>query len=109
LAGVESPSLATTSEVVERALADAQTMIETTGATSGVDRIHTVLHGYLRAICDEAGIAYGEGTTINGLCNLIRAKHATFEANGARADDITKIFRAISQIMDVLDPIRNKA
>jgi hypothetical protein len=38
---VEEPVLNITSEVVERALSDAQELLRTTGATSGVDRIHT--------------------------------------------------------------------
>ncbi len=52
--GVAAPSPAITSNVVDRAISDAETLIRTTGATSGVDRIHTALHGYLRAVCDDA-------------------------------------------------------
>ena len=46
-----------TSEVVLRALADAETLIQTSGPRSAVDRVHTVLHGHLMAVCDAAGIA----------------------------------------------------
>jgi hypothetical protein len=109
VAGVATPTLATTSEVVERALADAELLLKTTGATSGVDRLHTAIHGYMRAVCDREGIAYTQEATINALFNLIRAKHPAFAAAPPRADDITKIMRAMGQVMDVLNPIRNHA
>src|SRR6266513_1121338 len=48
---VDQPTLRITSDVVERALNDAQELLRANGATSGVDRIHTALHGYLRQVC----------------------------------------------------------
>lgn len=107
--GVTTPTLATTSDVVERALADAEHLLNKTGATSGVDRLHTAIHGYMRAVCDREGIPYTRDASINALFNLIRAKHPAFAATGPRADDITKIMRAMGQVMDVLNPIRNQA
>src|ERR1039457_4475474 len=46
-AAVSTPTLATSSATVERALRDSETLIKTNGATSGIDRVHTALHGYL--------------------------------------------------------------
>ena len=109
VAGVATPSLATTSAVVERALADAEHLINTTGATSGVDRIHTAIHGFMKAICEREVINYTGDPTINSLFNLIRAQHPAFAATGPRAEDIAKIVRATTQVMDVLNPIRNQA
>jgi hypothetical protein len=109
IAGVGVPTLATTSAVVERALSDAETLIKTNGATSGVDRIHTAIHGYMRAVCDSQSIPYSQEATISVLFNWIRASHSAFIAAGPRADDITKILRAMSTVMDVLNPIRNNA
>jgi hypothetical protein len=40
----------------ETAIQDTKILIEKNGATSGVDRIHTVLHGYLKEVCKKAGI-----------------------------------------------------
>jgi hypothetical protein len=39
--------------VVERALRDAQRLLESSGAVSAVDRAHTALHGYMRLLCDR--------------------------------------------------------
>lgn len=51
-----TPSLSA-SEVVRRALTDADQLIETNGAQSAVDRLHTAMHGYLKAECAAASIA----------------------------------------------------
>lgn len=61
---VPNPSLRTTSAVVARAITDAEALLRSNGATSGVDRIHTALHGYLRAVCDNANIAYDQNDSM---------------------------------------------
>ncbi len=98
-----------TSDVVERAINDAETLIRTRGATSGVDRLHTALHGYLRKTCVDAAIAFDDGATMTTLFKRIRADHPAFQEDGPRAQDITQIMRAMSSIMDALNPLRNNA
>ena len=51
--------LRVTSAVVERALLDAEKLMASTGATSGVDRAHTALHGYLLQACSDRSIVTG--------------------------------------------------
>jgi hypothetical protein len=46
-APVPAPRPSITTEVVVRALADAELLIERQGATSGIDRLHTAFHGFL--------------------------------------------------------------
>jgi len=58
--GVLSPARAKPSEVLERALSDAEHLITNSGAVSGIDRLHTALHGYLKQACAEAGILPSE-------------------------------------------------
>ena len=55
VAAVVTPSLAISSDAVQRALADAEQLIHSRGATSGVDRVHTAFHGYLIVVADKAG------------------------------------------------------
>lgn len=58
--GVESvsvPELRITSDVVERALADAETLIRSSGAPNGLDRVHTAFDGYLNPISADAGFS----------------------------------------------------
>ena len=98
-----------TSDIVERAINDAETLIHTHGATSGVDRIHTALHGYLRVICDDYFLPYDDGATMTALFKKLRSDHPAFKADGPRAQDITQVMRAMSAIMDALNPLRNSA
>jgi hypothetical protein len=48
---VATPKLPITSEIVESALRDAETLIQSNGAPNALDRVHTAFHGYLREIC----------------------------------------------------------
>jgi hypothetical protein len=106
---VGSLSPVITSDVVERAIADAETLISTHGATSGVDRLHTALLGYLKAVCDDAGIVYTRETTMNGLFKMFREQHLAFTDLGPRAQDVTTVVRSMAAIMDAMNPIRNMA
>jgi hypothetical protein len=106
---VGSPKLVITSHVVERAISDAETLITSEGATSGVDRLHTVLHGYLKAVCDQAGIQYEADAAMNKLFRQIREQHTAFSDLGPRAQDIWTVMRSMAAIMDAMNPIRNNA
>jgi hypothetical protein len=109
VAGVPTPTPETTSEAVELALANVETLIKSTGAPTGVDRIHTAIHAYLQAVCDEQSISHPENATILGLFKLVLEQHPAFAKAGARSDDITKICRSMFTVLDVLNPIRNNA
>jgi len=106
---VEQPTLHITSEVVERALQDAQELVRTTGATSGVDRIHTALHGYVREVCNSAGLTVEDDATLTVLFKQIREEHPSFRNLGPRSDDILRVLRALATILDTFNPLRNKA
>jgi Abortive infection C-terminus len=106
---IENPNLAITSELVGRAIADAEQLIRENGATSGVDRIHTALHGYLKAVCDAQEIGYGDDPSLPELFKLLKAKHPALQNMGPRANEMVTIIRAFSSIIDALGPIRNRA
>jgi hypothetical protein len=108
-APVPTPTLRITSAVVERAITDAEALIRTNGATSGVDRIHTALHGYLLAVCDDAGIHHPPDASTTALFKLLREQHPAFQDLGPRAQDILQVLRSCSAIMDALNPVRNRA
>lgn len=106
---VSSPTLRTTSAVVERAIRDAETLLNTTGATSGVDRVHTALHGYLLLVCDEAGIPHGSDPTLTALYTLVRSQHPALTVSASHADEIARILKAFTVILDALNMLRNRA
>lgn len=106
---ISPPILTITSEVVERAINDAKMLIERRGATSGVDRIHTALHGYLKAICSKENIEIEENSTLTAIFKRLIKEHPSFQTKGARQKDIEKILKSISNILDALNPLRNIA
>jgi Abortive infection C-terminus len=106
--GVHTPQLRVTSEVVRRAIADAETLLQSSGPTSAVDRVHTALHGYLKLLCDEAGITYGIDPTILDLFKLLKQQHPRLQSLGAHRDHVVQVLRSLGSVMDALNPARNR-
>ena len=106
---VTSPVLEITSDVVERALRDAEQLLVTQGATSGVDRIHAAFHGYLLAVTARAGLTVSDNASVTELFKAIRQDHQSFQHTGLRQGDIGKVMRAFANIVDALNPVRNQA
>jgi hypothetical protein len=98
-----------TSEVVLRALTDAETLIQTSGPTSAIDRVHTVLHGYLMAVCGAAGIAYRREDSMVALFRSIQNGHPKLADLGSRAQDVKKVLNAFASVLDAMLPVRNQA
>lgn len=108
-AAVAAPSPRITSAVLKRALSDAETLIRIQGATSGIDRLHTALHGYLIAVCYDAGITCTSEASITTIFHLLRQQHAKLRGSGPREQNITQILRALAAILDAMNPVRNMA
>lgn len=106
---VSNPNLAITSDVVEQALKDAEQLIATRGALSGVDRAHTAFHGYLKAVCSKSGISVSSDLGITGLFKAISGSHPNLQEKGPQAEDIGKVARGIASVLDALNPLRNRA
>jgi hypothetical protein len=94
---------------VEHALRDAEALIQTQGATSGVDRIHTAFHGFLRAVCESEGIIISKDTSITEVLSAIRGQHPAFAITATRDQDILRVLRSMSAMVDALNTIRNRA
>lgn len=105
---VQIPPLKFTSEVVERAIADADVLLKNQGATSGLDRIHTVLHGYLLAVAASENITIPNDAPNTQIFKLLKQHHPKLQDLGPRSDDILLVLRACGTVMDVFNPIRNK-
>lgn len=104
-----SPDLRINSAIVERAIGDVETLIQSSDAVSGVDRIHTALYGYLRAACDVENITYARDDSMTKLFKLLRQHHPALQNLGTRSQDIERILQSSANIMDALNPIRNNA
>lgn len=106
--GVATPKLQITSTVVERALIDFETLAQSQGgAISGVDRVHTALHGYLIEVCDAANISHAHNADIAALFSLIREQHPKL-GDRPPGEEAKKILRGMAQIVDALNPVRNR-
>jgi hypothetical protein len=103
---VSTPTLEITSAVVERALLDFETLTKSNGAVSGIDRVHTALHGYLIAVCKDAGITPNDGADITALFSLVRQQHPKFQANPTDTES-QKMLRGLAQLVDAMNPVRN--
>ena len=109
IALVKQPEPEITTEVVERALKDSQQLIYTSGAASAVDRVHTALHGYLRAICVKAKIPFSEQASLTEMFKTVRTNHSAFENITTGAEESKKLFGALATIVDTLNTLRNRA
>lgn len=101
-------NLTITNETVKRAIEDAKVLIKENGGTSGVDRVHTALQGYLRQVCKDAGISYKKDDVLTQLIGNLRANHPSLQDLGPRSKDIESILNSFRDIFDKLNPIRNR-
>lgn len=100
---------ARSTDTIARALADADVLLREQGPTSAVDRVHTAIHGYLLAVCDEAGLAYPNDASLTQLFKVLRENHPSLATAGPRDQDIQTVVRACGAILDAFNPVRNKA
>ncbi len=106
---INHEKLVVTNDVVERAIGDAKILIEKNGATSGVDRIHTALHGYLKEVSKKEGIMFPQDATLTQIFKKLKASHPALQTNSIRQIEIDQIINSFSNILDKLNPIRNQA
>jgi len=107
-APVALPDLKVTSDTVERALADAERLINSNGgAISAVDRVHTALHGYLREVCRDGGIAFADDAGTTALFGLLRQHHPALSGTIPSGEPIHRLLRPLAGVIDTLDPVRN--
>ncbi|MBQ23885.1 abortive infection family protein [Alcanivorax sp.] len=96
-------------DVVERALKDTEALLATSGATSGVDRVHTALHGYFLSQCEAAGITVDKDATITSLYKALRKSHPSLNSGGHWSAEIDRILKSFSSVLDTLNQLRNHA
>ncbi|USX20420.1 abortive infection family protein [Oxalobacteraceae bacterium OTU3REALA1] len=104
---VPPPPLA--SEVVRLALADAESLLRTAGATSAVDRLHTALHGYLRSACANCGLQAPDNSSLTVVFKILRSQHPAITSLGTQDSDIGRIFLSFATVLDSLNTLRNRA
>ena len=108
LQSVPAPKLRITSDTVEAALRDAETLIRTSGAPNALDRVHTAFHAYLKEICEDERIIVAADASITSLFAQMRQRHPKLKIVDPQADKMMlQINRSLAQIIDALNPVRN--
>ena len=107
-AGVANPTPVYTSDFVKRTLIEVEESIKTKRETGGVDRVHSALHGFVRHVCDGAGIKYVHDDRVIDLFKKLLEEHSALKALGPRPQDTATVARSFCAVMDVADPLRNK-
>ena len=111
VAAVEPTSPRLASELVRQALADAASLLEVQGPVSALDRVHTALHGYLKTVCRSAGLDLASLPADPGVTQvfkLMRERHPALRDMGVQDDAMRKIVFSIGNILDSLNPLRNR-
>lgn len=103
----ESPPSA--ADVVRRALSDADSLLASNGATSAVDRLHTALHGYFRALCAASNIVLATDASITVAFKALRVQHPALRDLGNQDGELGRIIGAFSTVVDAVNTIRNRA
>ncbi len=101
---VDVPELESTRSVaVSQAIKDTKVLLKDS-PISAVDRIHTVLHGYLKEILKERNIEYVKDATLNQLFKNLKEKDSKLNIEN---ENIKQIFNSMANILDKLSLIRN--
>lgn len=104
---VSPPKPAMTSGLVERALADAETLLKTTDATSALDRAHTALHGYVRATAEKLGKEVADDANLTTLFKVIKQEHPAFQQT-PHSVEAARVVNGFASILDAFNTARNR-
>lgn len=106
---VPVPSPQITTEAVERALADAELLLRSRGPEHALDRVHTALHGYLRAALERRGGSPSQTASATELFKTLRETHPALIDLGLRAAETKRILMALLTVLDSMGTLRNQA
>lgn len=102
-----TPARLSSSDVVRRALNDAEHLMHASGPISAVDRLHTAMHGYFRSLCLESGIAVPDEASLTLLFKLLRQHHPSLQSFGLYDKDLVRVLQGFAQAVDALNSLRN--
>jgi hypothetical protein len=106
---VSDKKLKISSSTVDRALNEAEASLRSSNPAHAVDRIHTALHGHLRALCEDGRIEYEPSDAPAVLLKKLRNSHPKLIGSGPKSSEITRVLNAMATIFDAFNPIRNQA
>jgi len=105
---VAPPSPQITTRAIEAALADAELLLRAHGPAQAMDRIHTALHGFLRAAVERAGPGNYAAASVTELFKVLRTRQVLTEI-GDRSAEAKRVLLSLASIVDAANTIRNNA
>ena len=97
------PDLKLAVREVEAALKDAEILISKSGPPSAVDRVHTAMHGYFKALCTVSNLVFDPDDSLTALYKLLRTQHPEL------SDSSSKILKSLASAIDEINVLRNNA
>lgn len=97
----------TITDIISKAIEDAELFMQNGKYDSAFDRVHTAFHGYLRKKLDDLGVEYEESDTLNQLYNKL---HADIEKNisADQSGIIKTALRSGSGMVSSINDLRNR-
>lgn len=94
--------------VIEKAVADAEMFMGEGKYDSAFDRIHTAFHGYLRKILENKQVEYEESDTLSQLYTKLHSKIEEEICDPEIAELVKKTIRSASGVITAINDIRNR-
>lgn len=96
------------SDVIAKAINDAEQFMMVGKYDSAFDRMHTAFHGYLRKILDNKAVKYEESDTLTQLYTKLHDKVATEIGSPEIAELVKKTMRSSSGAIAAINEMRNR-
>lgn len=95
-------------EVIGKAISDAELLMGEGKYDSAFDRIHTAFHGYLRKLLDNKGVAYVESDTLSQLYTKLHTELCSNIGSTEIAELVKRSLRSASGVIAAINEMRNK-
>lgn len=95
-------------EVIEKAISDAELLMGEGKYDSAFDRVHTAFHGYLRKLLDTKDVAYEESDTLSQLYAKLHTELSSNISSNEIAELVKKSLRSASGVIAAINEMRNR-
>lgn len=95
-------------EVIAKAIADAELLMSQGKYDSAFDRVHTAFHGYLRKVLENRNVLYEESDTLSQLYNKLHVDISANIGSTPIAELMKTSLRSASGIVASINDMRNR-
>lgn len=95
-------------DVIGKAISDAELLMRQGKYDSAFDRVHTAFHGYLRKILDNKQVTYDESETLSQLYTKLHKEISSTMGSSEIAELMKKSLRSASGMISAINEMRNR-